>query len=100
MIKNVLVTGANGQLGQAIRKRAGSYPSFSFFYTDVDTLERIEIMEKLKFKNFHFYILAGNGVEGCEVGNFNSLLKSSILNDGYRKAELCDVLWKMICAQL
>lgn len=39
MIKNVLVTGANGQLGQAIRKRAGSYPSFSFFYTDVDTLD-------------------------------------------------------------
>lgn len=39
MIKNVLVTGANGQLGQAIRKRADRYPSFSFFYTDIDTLD-------------------------------------------------------------
>lgn len=39
MIKNVLVTGANGQLGQALRKRAGSYPSFSFYYTDIDTLD-------------------------------------------------------------
>jgi len=39
MIKNVLVTGANGQLGQAIRRRADLYPSFSFFYTDIDTLD-------------------------------------------------------------
>ncbi len=62
--------------------------------------DMIEIMDKMKFRNFHFYILAGTGVEGCEVGNFNSLLKSTILNDGYRKSELCDVLWKMICAQL
>lgn len=39
MIKNVLVTGANGQLGQAIRKRADLCPSVSFFYTDIDTLD-------------------------------------------------------------
>lgn len=38
MSKNVLVTGANGQLGQAIRRRSGLHPSLSFFYTDVDTL--------------------------------------------------------------
>ncbi|MDR2969415.1 MAG: sugar nucleotide-binding protein, partial [Tannerellaceae bacterium] len=39
MTGNVLVTGANGQLGQAIRKRSDLYPSFSFFYTDIDTLD-------------------------------------------------------------
>jgi len=39
MIKNVLVTGANGQLGQAIRKRESLCPSFSFFHTDIDTLD-------------------------------------------------------------
>ena len=31
---NILVTGANGQLGQAIQLIAGSYPGFNFIYTD------------------------------------------------------------------
>lgn len=38
-MKNILVTGANGQLGQAITALAAQYPDFQFFYTDKDTLD-------------------------------------------------------------
>lgn len=38
-MKNILVTGANGQLGQAITAMAAQYPDFQFFYTDKDTLD-------------------------------------------------------------
>lgn len=39
MMKNVLVTGGNGQLGQAVAGLAEQYPSYSFFFTDIDTLD-------------------------------------------------------------
>lgn len=38
-MKTVLVTGANGQLGNSIRRLAGAYPQFDFLFTDVDTLD-------------------------------------------------------------
>ncbi|MBV7533880.1 dTDP-4-dehydrorhamnose reductase [Chitinophaga sp. sic0106] len=37
-MKNILITGGNGQLGQAIRKIAGEFPDFNLIYTDYDTL--------------------------------------------------------------
>jgi dTDP-4-dehydrorhamnose reductase len=36
---NILVTGANGQLGSEIRELEASYPQHHFFFTDVDTLD-------------------------------------------------------------
>lgn len=36
---NILVTGANGQLGSEIRELAESYPQNHFFFTDVATLD-------------------------------------------------------------
>lgn len=39
MSRNILVTGANGQLGHAIRQRAEQYPAYSFYYTDIDSLD-------------------------------------------------------------
>ena len=36
---NVLVTGANGQLGNSIRKIAAEYPSFHFFFTDIPEVD-------------------------------------------------------------
>lgn len=36
---NILVTGANGQLGSEIQKIAGDFPNFNFVFTDVDTLD-------------------------------------------------------------
>ena len=66
----------------------------------LSTGEMIEIMDNLQFKKFHFYLLAGTGITGCEVGSFRSELKDKILNEGFEKKELCDVLWEMIVTQL
>ncbi|QAR31414.1 dTDP-4-dehydrorhamnose reductase [Ornithobacterium rhinotracheale] len=38
-MKQVLVTGGNGQLGSCIRKIASNYPDFKFTFTDVATLD-------------------------------------------------------------
>ena len=62
--------------------------------------EIIEIMQRMNFSNFHFYLLAGTGVVGCEVGNFNSAIKADILDGGYQQEELCNVLWAMLLSQL
>ncbi len=39
MSKKVLVTGANGQLGQSIRKMSGDYPQYDFIYIDIEDLD-------------------------------------------------------------
>ena len=38
-MKTILVTGANGQLGNSIRQLAAGYPQYAFVFTDVDTLD-------------------------------------------------------------
>lgn len=38
-MKNIAVTGANGQLGKALQKLAVKYPEFNFLFTDIDTLD-------------------------------------------------------------
>lgn len=38
-MKTILVTGANGQLGNSIRLLAKHYPQYNFLFTDVDTLD-------------------------------------------------------------
>ncbi|TWV99715.1 dTDP-4-dehydrorhamnose reductase [Chitinophaga pinensis] len=38
-MKNILITGANGQLGQAIKKVTADYPGFNFLYTDFNELD-------------------------------------------------------------
>jgi dTDP-4-dehydrorhamnose reductase len=38
-MQNILVTGANGQLGQAIQLIAANYPAFNFIYTDYQELD-------------------------------------------------------------
>lgn len=38
-MKTILVTGANGQLGNSIRLLANQYPQYNFLFTDVDTLD-------------------------------------------------------------
>ena len=35
----ILVTGSLGQLGNEIKKQAGDFPGFHFFYTDIDNLD-------------------------------------------------------------
>ena len=38
-MKTVLVTGANGQLGNSIHARICQYPGYNFLFTDIDTLD-------------------------------------------------------------
>lgn len=38
-MKTLLVTGANGQLGNSIRLLAKNYSGYNFLFTDVDTLD-------------------------------------------------------------
>ena len=38
-MKTILVTGANGQLGNSIRLKANQHPQYKFLFTDVDTLD-------------------------------------------------------------
>jgi dTDP-4-dehydrorhamnose reductase len=49
MGKKILVTGANGQLGNELRELASAYPQFQFFSTDVDTLN---LCDKAEISSF------------------------------------------------
>lgn len=53
MNKNILITGANGQLGSEIKELKVHYPSFDFFFTDVDTLDLCNKEETEVFLNTH-----------------------------------------------
>ena len=49
MNKNILVTGANGQLGSEIQAISSTYPSLKFFFTDRD---RLDITDSLLIETF------------------------------------------------
>ncbi len=48
-MKNVLVTGAEGQLGLSLKKIAGNFPQYNFIYTDKDNLD---ICNQVELKAF------------------------------------------------
>ena len=41
-MKTVLVTGANGQLGNSIHARISQYTGYNFLFTDIDTLDILD----------------------------------------------------------
>ena len=45
-MKTILVTGANGQLGNSIRRLAAGYPQYAFVFTDVDKHCILDVKEK------------------------------------------------------
>jgi dTDP-4-dehydrorhamnose reductase len=49
MEKQILVTGANGQLGNELQKLASDYPRFGFLLTDIDSLN---LCNKAEVKSF------------------------------------------------
>jgi dTDP-4-dehydrorhamnose reductase len=49
MIKNILITGAKGQLGSELQELSGSYPQFRFIPTDVDELNLCNKEETVLF---------------------------------------------------
>lgn len=59
MNKNILITGANGQLGSEIKKLSPLYPSFSFFFTDIeqlDLLNKSAIAEYITLNNIDYVV--------------------------------------------
>lgn len=55
-MKNVLVTGAEGQLGSSLKKIAGNFPQYNFIYTDKDNLNICNEQElKAFFENNSIY---------------------------------------------
>lgn len=49
----LLITGANGQLGNEIRELAHSYPQYTFLYTDIDELDITNAAEVLAYFGIH-----------------------------------------------
>ena len=49
MIKNILITGCNGQLGNEMQLQAKQFNQYNFYFTDV---EELDITDKQKIDNF------------------------------------------------
>ncbi len=81
-MKQILVTGANGQLGQEIRKLSGNYPEYTFFFTDVDELDITKIVHIEDFLNQRSIDIilncaAYNFVDGAEKESETAFLINS-----------------------
>jgi dTDP-4-dehydrorhamnose reductase len=58
-MKNILVTGSNGQLGNELRNLSGHYPGFNMIFTDLpelDISDRIECESLIRKHNIDFLI--------------------------------------------
>ena len=58
--------------------------------------QMITMLYMLDKSKYHFYLLTGNKYNACEIGDFNSNLKSHILNQSDKLDELVDVLWTIL----
>lgn len=58
--------------------------------------QMITMLHLLDKKRYHFYLLSGNADYACEIGDFNSELKSNILAKSNVNDELVDVLWSTL----
>lgn len=57
--ENVLITGANGQLGSELQELIPFYPQFNFHFTDIDTLDLTDeesIQNLIENKNINYII--------------------------------------------
>ena len=58
-MKNILITGANGQLGNEMRVLSAEYPEYAYFFTDVDELDICNeqaVMEFVQANNIHVMV--------------------------------------------
>jgi len=82
-MKQILVTGAKGQLGQEISKLSKNYPEYTFFFTDVDELDITRIVHIEDFLEQHkidiiLNCAAFNSVDGAEKEEDKAFLINSI----------------------
>ena len=72
----------------------------SFNFNDclplLDIGQMIEIIKFVNLNKYHFYMIAGDGKFGCEMGNYNSVMKGSMLKNGYDEAEFIDLMWGIV----
>lgn len=85
-MKTVLVTGANGQLGNSIRLLAEAYPHFDFLFTDVDTLDICDAVAVKDYVASHqvHYILNCAAYTAVDKAEDNEELCRSINRDAVR----------------
>jgi len=57
-MKNILITGSNGQLGSEIKDWSENYPQFNFFFTDI---EELDLTDQLAVK----YFFKHNNINVC-----------------------------------
>lgn len=79
---NILVTGANGQLGSEIKELASLYDTSNFFFTDIDQLDICnleEVKTYIKFNNINAIIncAAYTNVDKSESDQENALKVNS-----------------------
>ena len=58
-MKNILITGANGQLGNEMRVLSAEYPEYAYFFTDVaelDICKEQAVMEFVQANNIHVMV--------------------------------------------
>jgi dTDP-4-dehydrorhamnose reductase len=82
-MKQILVTGANGQLGQELQRLSSNYPEYRFFFTDVDNLDITSIVNIEDFLGSNQIDLiincaAYNLVDGAEKEAEKAFLINSI----------------------
>lgn len=82
----VLVTGANGQLGHSLQSRAKDYPAFAFHFTDVDTLDLCdaEAVRRYVVNNRVSYILNCAAYTAVDKAESNEALCARINSDAVR----------------
>ena len=55
--------------------------------------QMITLLHMLDKNIYHFYLLSGNEKFACEIGDFNSTIKSALLKKSNKYDEIADVLW-------
>ena len=77
-MKNILVTGAYGQLGNEVRILSANYPQYNFMFTDVDSLD---ICDKAMLLDF---------VQGNDIRYIINCAAYTAVDKAEDEAELCE----------
>ncbi|HOI25839.1 MAG TPA: dTDP-4-dehydrorhamnose reductase [Paludibacteraceae bacterium] len=83
---NILVTGANGQLGNSIQKISKEYPSNNFFFTDMPEVDitNLELLENLMRENKINAIVNCAAYTAVDKAEDNEAIAAKINVDGPR----------------
>jgi len=58
--------------------------------------QMITMLHILDKRKYHFYLLSGNDKYACEIGDFDSKIKSRLLSKPDKIDEIVDVLWSTL----